>query len=122
MEQWAAVRCQIESVRHIVPGAQDLCRNWELTNFPQLDYSRRERPMSQEKLYTIISNRTASSSTKNPAVIDVSKIKEDKKKLKIREPEAAVGTYIRTAVANDAHLSFLFFMRNGLIWPMVPFR
>jgi hypothetical protein len=97
-----------------VPGA---CKtsaetgNWQTFHNP--DYSRR-RPMSQEKLYTIISNRTASSSTKNPAVtwrVLSRKIKRNWK----YENQRAVGTYVRTAVAVETTLICPFsFARAGL--------
>jgi thiol oxidase len=103
-----AISCQVHKT---------LCRNWELTNFPQLRlFKAGETNNTGKSVYYNLKPNSVLKHLKIPAVIDVSKIKEDRKKLKIREPKAAVGTYVRTSVAvlNDAHLSFLFALRNGL--------
>jgi thiol-disulfide isomerase/thioredoxin len=94
-----------------------LCRNWGLTTFPQIRlFKAGEITNTGKAVYYNLKPNSVLKHLKIPAVIDVSKVREDRKKLKIREPKEANGAYVRTAVAvlNDAHLSFLFALRNGL--------
>jgi hypothetical protein len=103
-----AISCQVHKT---------LCRNWGLVNFPQLRlFKAGETNYTGKSVYYNLKPNSVLKHLKIPAVIDESKIKEEKKKLKKRETKAAVGSYVRTpaSVLNDAHLSFHFALRNAI--------
>jgi hypothetical protein len=79
-------RCRLESVIYRARCTRPL-QKLGTDKFSTTDYSR-GRPTTQEKaVYYNLKPNSRPQTPKIPAVIDVSKIKEDKKKLKIRETE-----------------------------------
>jgi hypothetical protein len=106
---------------HDSQAHKQICRDWDLKSFHSF-YSLGGRDQYHRKaLYYNLKPNSVFKRLQIPAVIDVSKIKEDKRNWKIREPKAAVGTCPHSCSCFKRRSSVLFASAWSL-WPMVPFR